>query len=122
MALSRERLDGEARRRRISFMDLRGATKPASLSRLNRRRRFFCRRALSLVGHRSLGICSLLASRPAAKSLAAPYAIIYDVVFSFVAGSSMMNVIREGGGGTRPALLDPDQPAELFAHAGFGFL
>src|SRR5437870_1801421 len=83
MALSRERLDGEARRRRISFMDLRlrGQRSQPAFPGSTRRRRFFCRRALSLVGRRSLGICSLLASRPAAKSLAAPSAIIYDVVF-----------------------------------------
>src|SRR5271157_4972943 len=46
-------------------------------------RRAFCRKTLSLVGRRSVRICSLLASRLASKFLAAAYAKIYDVVFRF---------------------------------------
>src|SRR5271168_585606 len=44
-------------------------------------RRAFCRKTLSLVGRRSVRICSLLASRLASTFLAAAYAKIYDVVF-----------------------------------------
>src|SRR5271167_3594629 len=68
-------------------------------------RRAFCRKTLSLVGRRSVRICSLLASRLASTFLAAAYAEIYDVVFSFTDSREAKLTCPNGAMEISPALV-----------------